>query len=63
MSGASATIKPPDFVANAGRINIDPLEGLSAIWFWDEGNPDRKSLNCYSDRNDAEMITRPERIR
>lgn len=51
-------LNPPDFVANPDRINTDPWEGLSAIWYWDEGNPDRKSLNRYADRNDAEMITR-----
>ncbi|WP_320188905.1 glycoside hydrolase family 19 protein (plasmid) [Agrobacterium rosae] len=51
-------LNPPDFVANPDLINTDPWEGLSAIWYWDNGNPDRKSLNRYADRNDAEMITR-----
>lgn len=51
-------LNPPDFVANPDLINSDPWEGLSAIWYWDNGNPDRKSLNRYADRNDAEMITR-----
>ncbi|KDR87719.1 chitinase [Agrobacterium sp. TS43] len=49
---------PPDFVKNPDLINTDPWEGLSAIWYWDEGNPDGKSLNRYADRNDPEMITR-----
>ncbi|QCM12361.1 glycoside hydrolase family 19 protein [Agrobacterium tumefaciens] len=51
-------LNPPDFVANPDLINTDPWEGLSAVWYWDEGNPDKKSLNRYADRNDAEMITR-----
>ncbi|KQR27244.1 chitinase [Rhizobium sp. Leaf155] len=51
-------LKPPDFVSNPDLINTDPWEGLSAIWYWDEGNPDHKSLNRYADRNDPEMITR-----
>lgn len=36
-------LNPPDFVANPDLIT-DPWEGLSAIWYWDDGNPDRKSL-------------------
>ncbi|WHA40904.1 glycoside hydrolase family 19 protein [Agrobacterium larrymoorei] len=51
-------LNAPDFVANPDLINTDPWEGLSAIWYWDAGNPDRKSLNRYADRNDAEMITK-----
>lgn len=51
-------LNPPDFVKNPDLINTDPWEGLSAIWYWDEGNPDGKSLNRYADRNDPEMITR-----
>ncbi|NSZ73936.1 glycoside hydrolase family 19 protein [Agrobacterium tumefaciens] len=51
-------LNPPDFVRNPDLINTDPWEGLSAIWYWDEGNPDKKSLNRYADRNDMEMITR-----
>lgn len=51
-------LNPPDFVSNPDLINTDPWEGLSAIWYWDEGNPDRRSLNRYADRNDPEMITR-----
>lgn len=51
-------LNPPDFVENPDLINTDPWEGLSAIWYWAEGNPDRKSLNRYADRNDPEMITR-----
>ncbi|MFK0385003.1 glycoside hydrolase family 19 protein [Agrobacterium sp. NPDC090273] len=50
-------LNPPDFGSNPDFINSDPWEGLSAIWYWDEGNPDRKSLNRYADRNDPEMIT------
>jgi len=48
----------PDFVENPELINSDPWEGLSAIWYWTEGNPERKSLNHYADQNNIEMITR-----
>lgn len=54
------TIDPnaPDFEAHPELVNTDPWEGLSAIWYWDKGNPDRKSLNRYADQNNIEMITR-----
>lgn len=50
----------PDFEAQPEAVNTDPWEGLSPIWYWDDGNPDPKgrSLNHYADRNDIEMITR-----
>lgn len=48
----------PDFAANPDLINTDPWEGLSAIWYWDAGNPDRRSLNRYADAGDNEMVTR-----
>lgn len=48
----------PDFFKNPELINTDPWEGLSIIWYWDDGNPTGKSLNVYADRNDPEMITR-----
>jgi len=48
----------PDFTANPDLINTDPWEGLSAIWYWDVGNPEGKSLNRYADAGDTEMITR-----
>lgn len=48
----------PNFVANPDLINTDPWEGISAIWYWTEGNPEGKSLNRYADNNDPEMITR-----
>lgn len=51
-------LNPPDFVANPDLLNTDPWEGLAPIWYWDEGNPERKSLNRYADKGDQEMITR-----
>jgi len=48
----------PDFVKNPKLLNTDPWEGLSALWYWDEGNPDRKSLNRYADQNNIEMVTK-----
>lgn len=53
-----AGMNPPDFPANPDLINTDPWEGLSAIWYWVVGNPDRKSLNRYADSGNLEMITR-----
>lgn len=49
---------PPDFRKNPELINTDPWEGLSALWYWDEGNPEGKSLNRYADQGDIEMITK-----
>ncbi|GHE51068.1 hypothetical protein GCM10019059_07840 [Camelimonas fluminis] len=43
----------PDFEAEPERINTDPWEGLSAIWYWDT-----RGLNAYADKGDNEMITR-----
>lgn len=51
-------MNPPDFRENPDLINTDPWEGLSAIWYWAEGNPTGKSLNRYSDENNHEIITR-----
>lgn len=51
-------LNPPDFVSNPDLINTDPWEGLSAVWYWEVGNPDGQSLNRYADRGDNEMITR-----
>lgn len=54
------TIDPaaPNFEATPQKVNTDPWEGLSAIWYWDSGNPDGKSLNRLADRGDIENITR-----
>lgn len=43
----------PDFVAEPGRVNEAPWEGLAPIWYWD-----KTKLNRYADENDIEMITR-----
>lgn len=50
----------PDFIKTPELINTDPWEGLTAIWYWDEGNPDKqnRSLNYFADKNDIEMVTR-----
>jgi len=53
-----AGLEPPDFTQTPNLINTDPYEGLSAIWYWDKGNPTGKSLNLYADKNDIENITR-----
>lgn len=50
--------KAPDFYKTPDKINTDPWEGLSALWYWDVGNPEKKSLNRYADQGDIEMITR-----
>lgn len=44
---------PPDFSGNPDLINIDPWEGLSAIWYWDTRN-----LNRLADANNIEQITK-----
>lgn len=51
-------LSPPDFITNPDLINTDPWEGLSAIWYWNEGNPTGISLNHYADEGNTEMITR-----
>ena len=51
-------LNPPDFVAEPDRVNEDPWEGLVAIWYWDVGNPEAKSLNRYADTGNNEMVTR-----
>lgn len=43
----------PDFVKEPEKINTDPYEGLTAIWYWDW-----KKLNRFADQNDIEMITK-----
>ncbi|TRD16984.1 glycoside hydrolase family 19 protein [Palleronia caenipelagi] len=48
----------PDFERDPDAVNSDPWEGLTAIWYWDTGNPTGRSLNRYADDNDIEMITR-----
>lgn len=54
------TIDPaaPNFETAPDRLNTDPWEGVSPIWYWEIGNPDRKSLNRLADRGDIENITR-----
>lgn len=52
------TLHVPDFEQQPELINTDPWEGLVALWYWDVGNPEGKSLNRYADRGDNEMITR-----
>ena len=48
----------PNFETAPEKINTDPWEGLSPIWYWDEGNPDKRSLNRLADAGDIENITR-----
>lgn len=48
----------PDFEQFPEKVNTDPYEGLTAIWFWSVGNSTGKSLNVYADQNNIEMITR-----
>lgn len=48
----------PNFIKNPDLINTDPWEFLSAMWYWERGNPTCKSLNAYADKNNIELITR-----
>ena len=50
-------LQPPDFTLDPEQLLTDPWEGLSAIWYWEEGNPERRSLSLYADRGDFEMLT------
>lgn len=49
---------PPDFVSDPSKIVTDPWEGLSALWYWGFGNPERTSLNKYAADNNQLMVTR-----
>lgn len=51
-------IDAPDFVAEPAALEKFPWELLSSCWYWDFGNPTRKSLNAYADANNIEAITR-----
>lgn len=50
--------KPPNFVKDPKLINTDPWEGMGALWYWDEGNPEGISLNKYSKENNLLMVTK-----
>lgn len=54
----SEGLNPPDFAAKPELIASEKWAGLSAIWYWQKGNPTGKSLNVLADRNDIETITR-----
>lgn len=43
----------PDFVATPDKVNTDPWEGMTAIWFWTT-----RKLNKFADENDIEMLTK-----
>lgn len=43
----------PNFEAAPDKINSDPWEGLSPIWYWST-----RDLNRYADRGDIENVTR-----
>ena len=48
----------PRFEDDPDLIHSDPWEFLSAVWYWECGNPTGKSLNRYADRNDIETVTK-----
>lgn len=50
-------LRSPDFVADPDQLLTDPWEGLSAVWYWLEGNPTGKSLSRYADEGDFETLT------
>lgn len=49
---------PPNFVKDPSQIVTDPWEGLSALWYWHVGNPEKVSLNKYSSENNQLMVTK-----
>jgi putative chitinase len=56
-AGVSALVVP-NFISDPSKINIDPWEGLSAIWYWDQGNPTGKSLNRLAANGNLIEITK-----
>lgn len=48
------TATPPDFVANPDAVNLDPWEGLSAVFFWHW----KPALAPAADRADVDRVTR-----
>lgn len=50
--------KPPNFVEDPSKIDTDPWEGLSALWYWGFGNPEHVSLNKYAEQNNQLMVTK-----
>lgn len=50
-------LEPPDFTENPDLLNTDPWEGVGPIWYWDEGNPKKESLNRYADVGNVYMVT------
>jgi putative chitinase len=46
-------LKAPDFVEEPDRINTDPWEGLTPIWYWST-----RKLNDFADENNIEMVTK-----
>lgn len=51
-------MNPPDFTKHPELMATDPWAALTVQWYWEVGNPTRKSLTKYADTNDIEMITR-----
>lgn len=49
---------PPDFAAEPDAVLGDPWEGLSAVWYWQAGNPTGASLSRLADEGDLESLTR-----
>lgn len=48
----------PDFEDDPDLILTDPWEGLAPLWYWETGNPTRRSLNVYADAGNFEAVTR-----
>lgn len=51
-------LNPPDFTQQPELVAVSPWAGWSTVWYWEVGNPTRKSLTVYADENNIEMITR-----
>lgn len=47
----------PDFVASPHLIATGIWKALSVLWYWDEGNPERVSLNKYAKDNNQYMVS------
>lgn len=47
-----------DVVSNPDLVSTPEIAMLTAVWFWDKGNPTGKSLNILADKNNIELVTK-----
>lgn len=47
-----------DVIKNPELVENPEIAILTAVWFWDKGNPTRKSLNSIADKDNIELLTK-----